>query len=147
MYPKIDNRTAHEKSYPDPQDNLLQLYGLQGIAEKVARFDATTGKKNKLRKSYKGYIAGLSGKNEVVAKPTQLGAGGYMMDDRLDPNEHKLQYLGYYPQEEWHLSHVLGKDISRGFEMSKLKRSLTGITKGDIPGVNATPLPWLSVGS
>ncbi|KAF8253352.1 Rox3-domain-containing protein [Wilcoxina mikolae CBS 423.85] len=126
----------HERSYPDPKENLLQLYGLQAIAERVARFDAT-GKKNKLRKSYKGHISGISGKNEVVAKPTQLG---HPMEDRIDPVENKLQHLAYYPAEEWHLSNVLGKELHNGFDMAKLKRGLAGITKGDIPGFDASIL-------
>jgi hypothetical protein len=118
--------------HPDPTENLIQLYGLQSIADKVARFDAA-GKKNKLRKSYKGHIASLSGKNEVVARPTNLGQ--QYDPSSLDPVEQKLQWLAGYPAEEWQLSHVLGKEINRGFDMAKLRRGLAGITKGEIPGV------------
>jgi len=122
-----------DKSYPDPTENLIQLYGLQTIADKVARFDAA-GKKNKLRKSYKGHISSISGKNEVVAKPTQLGQ--YYDQSSLDPAENKLQMLAFYPDEEWRLQHVMGKEMSRGFDMAKVRRGLANITKGDIPGVS-----------
>lgn len=129
---------THKQSYPDPTENLLQIYGLKPIADKVARFDAT-GKKNKLRKSYKGHIAGLSGKIEVVSRPTQLGH--YPTDDPgSDPNEYKLQRLAYYPEEEWNLQNVLGKDLHRGIDLGRLRRGLAGITKGDIPGYDASVL-------
>jgi hypothetical protein len=121
--------------YPDPTENLLNLYGLQPIADKVARFDPATGKKNKLRKSYKGYITTLSGKNEVVAKPTNLGE--VYDPSSMDPSEQKLQWLAGYPDEEWNLSHVMGKELARGLDMGKLRRGLAGITKGDIPGVRS----------
>ena len=121
--------------YPDPSDNLLQLYGHQAICEKVARFDAM-GKKKKLRKSYKNHIMGLAGKNEVVAKPTDLQQQ-IPMDDGAD-GQYKLIRLAYYPDEEWRLQNVLGKELpsaQKPFDVSRLRRALLGITKGEIPGV------------
>lgn len=110
------------------------MYGLQPIAEKVARFDAS-GKKNRLRKSYKGYITGISGKNEVIARPSNLSEKS---DRGLPPGEYekeyRLKYLVGYPEENWHLTNVLGKEKHK-FDMGKLRRSLAGITKGEIPGV------------
>jgi len=126
------------KSYPDPTDNLLQLYGLKSTVDKVARFD-TTGKKNKLRKSYKGHIAGLSGKIEVITRPTQLGQMP-MLEPGVDPDEYKLQHLAFFPEEEWRLQNVLGKEMTRSFDMAKLRRGLAGITKGEIPGFDASIL-------
>jgi hypothetical protein len=69
-----------------------------------------------------------------VSRPTQLGH--YPTDDPgSDPNEYKLQRLAYYPEEEWNLQNVLGKDLHRGIDLGRLRRGLAGITKGDIPGV------------
>lgn len=129
------------KSYPDPTDNLLQLYGLKSTVDKVARFDAT-GKKNKLRKSYKGHIVGLSGKIEVITRPTQLGQMP-MLEPGVDPDEYKLQHLAFFPEEEWRLQNVLGKEMTRSFDMAKLRRGLAGITKGEIPGVCAFLALWI----
>lgn len=69
----------------------------------------------------------------MVAKPTQLGQ--YYDQSTLDPAENKLQMLAFYPDEEWRLQNVLGKEMSRGFDMAKLRRGLANITKGDIPRV------------
>ncbi|KAK9385304.1 mediator complex, subunit Med19 [Lipomyces mesembrius] len=45
--------------------NLIPLFGLSTIQASVARTDPVTGAKRKLRKSYKGHIADLPGKNEI----------------------------------------------------------------------------------
>ncbi|KAK9323142.1 mediator complex, subunit Med19 [Lipomyces orientalis] len=45
--------------------NLVPLFGLAGLQASVARADPVTGAKRKLRKSYKGHIADLPGKNEI----------------------------------------------------------------------------------
>ncbi|KAK9352510.1 Rox3 mediator complex subunit-domain-containing protein [Lipomyces doorenjongii] len=45
--------------------NLIPLFGLSTIQTSVARTDPVTGAKRKLRKSYKGHIADLPGKNEI----------------------------------------------------------------------------------
>jgi len=44
---------------------LVSLYSLTPLANAVARFDPTTGKKNTMRKSYQGHIKGLPGKNVI----------------------------------------------------------------------------------
>ncbi|KAI5798092.1 Rox3 mediator complex subunit-domain-containing protein [Pyronema domesticum] len=128
---------AHEKAYPDPEENLLQLYNLNAVVDKVARYDPVTNRKNKLRKSYKGFIGGISGRHEVVAKPSKPDQQFF---DNTDLVENKLQWLSFYPEDEWRNQCVLGKELSRGLDLGKLKRGLSGITKGDIPGFDASVL-------
>lgn len=111
----------------------MSLYNLQSIAAKVARVDAT-GKKNRLRKSYKGYIGGISGKNEVIARPSDLVAQRRAMSSSEFEREYRLTWLANYPQEDWALQNVLGKEM-HPLDMGNLRRALSGITKGDIPGV------------
>ncbi|KAI5817440.1 Rox3 mediator complex subunit-domain-containing protein [Pyronema omphalodes] len=129
---------SHEKAYPDPEENLLQLYNLNAVVDKVARYDPVTKRKNKLRKSYKGFIGGISGRHEVVAKPSKPDQQQFF--DNTDLVENKLQWLSFYPEDEWRNSCVLGKELSRGLDLGKLKRGLSGITKGDIPGFDASVL-------
>ncbi|ODV88830.1 hypothetical protein CANCADRAFT_17959, partial [Tortispora caseinolytica NRRL Y-17796] len=57
---------------PNLQDNLINLFGLKPLADSVARTDPITGAKNKLRKSYKGHIADLIGKNQIPTNHTIL---------------------------------------------------------------------------
>lgn len=110
----------------------MQLYNLNAVVDKVARYDPVTNRKNKLRKSYKGFIGGISGRHEVVAKPSKPDQQFF---DNTDLVENKLQWLSFYPEDEWRNQCVLGKELSRGLDLGKLKRGLSGITKGDIPGV------------
>ncbi|KAK9235291.1 mediator complex, subunit Med19 [Lipomyces kononenkoae] len=55
--------------YTQPQlsatQNLMPIFGLTTVQQSVARSDPVTGAKRKLRKSYKGHIADLPGKNEI----------------------------------------------------------------------------------
>ncbi|KAK9369827.1 Rox3 mediator complex subunit-domain-containing protein [Lipomyces kononenkoae] len=55
--------------YTQPQlsatQNLIPIFGLTTMQASVARSDPVTGAKRKLRKSYKGHIADLPGKNEI----------------------------------------------------------------------------------
>lgn len=111
----------------------MALYKLQPIAAKVARVDAT-GKKNRLRKSYKGYIGGISGKNEVIARPSDLVGQRRAMTPQDFEREYRFTWLKNYPEENWQLQNVMGKEV-RPIDMSTLRRALSGITKGDIPGV------------
>lgn len=56
---------VYEPSKPSASDNLTKLYGLQPLADTVARFHPVTGAKNKLRKSYKKHIADLPTRPEI----------------------------------------------------------------------------------
>lgn len=105
-------------------DSLLDLYDLKYLVDKVARFDPA-GAKKKLRKSYKGFIAGLSGKNEVEARTPTVGL----------PEDHFVTRLMMWPEEEWQNQVVQGRNVSQGLDMSKLRKGLSGMTKGEIPGV------------
>jgi hypothetical protein len=48
--------------------------------------------------------------------------------------------LMMYPEEEWRNREVIGKDLSRGIEMGKLRKGLMSIGRGEIPGVCPAPL-------
>lgn len=61
---------SHERGRPNACDNLTDLFGLSELASSVARFDATTGEKRKLRKSYKNQIADLPGKHTITTGST-----------------------------------------------------------------------------
>lgn len=100
----------------------------------MARFNPATGVKNKLRKSYKGFINDLPGKNIVVTKASQTdptSAGNAAGD------ANKMDLLGtllMWPEEEWYNQNVHGKELGKGLDMNKLRKGLN-MTKGDIPGV------------
>lgn len=104
----------------------------------MARFNPATGVKNKLRKSYKGFITDLPGKNIVVTKASQTdpnSAGDAASAAAGDAN--KMDLLGtllMWPEEEWYNQNVHGKELSKGLDMNKLRKGLN-MTKGDIPGV------------
>ncbi|KAK7202799.1 mediator of RNA polymerase II transcription subunit 19 [Myxozyma melibiosi] len=72
--------TAYTEPTPSATQNLVKLFGLSNIAASVAR-QHPDGSKNKLRKSYKGFISDLPGKNEI-------------------PTEHYLLRLLYAPQND-----------------------------------------------
>ncbi|PWW80281.1 Rox3-domain-containing protein [Tuber magnatum] len=119
------------------RDDLLDLYGLRDIANSVARKNPTTGAKNKLRKSFKGFLGGLAGKNVVVTKASQTevepggeaGSGG---------GDYFATLLGF-PDEEWRNLQVIGKEISKGIDMGKLRKGLS-MGRGDIPGFDPSVL-------
>lgn len=55
---------------PSPLDNLLAVYGLEEIAQSLARTKNDGTKGVKLRKSYKNHILDLPGKHQIPsAKP------------------------------------------------------------------------------
>lgn len=57
--------SEHRPSRPSASQDLVSLYALTPLANAVARFDPTTGKKNTMRKSYQGHIKDLPGKNTI----------------------------------------------------------------------------------
>ncbi|KAK9473468.1 Rox3 mediator complex subunit-domain-containing protein [Dipodascopsis tothii] len=65
--------TKYERPWPSGCDNLTAVFQLGPLAASVARSDPVTGAKKKLRKSYKGHIADLPGKNEIPTDHFLLG--------------------------------------------------------------------------
>lgn len=128
---------------PRLTSNLIEVYGLSGIASSVARKDAT-GAKQKLRKSYKGKIAGLSGKNDVVTTTQQVaareGEEGWGQPVLHNVKGGLLEMLDI-PDEEWHLQRVLGKELpkngigGRKLDLNALRKGLSNWTKGPLPDV------------
>lgn len=108
------------------------MYDLSDIANTVARKNPITGAKNKLRKSYKGFIGDLAGKNVVVTKAsqTEVEPGGEAGGGGGD----YFATLLRFPNEEWRNLQVIGKEISKGIDMGKLRKGLS-MGRGDIPGV------------
>lgn len=62
----IDPNQTFEPSRPSPKQNLIELYGLSGLALSVARTNPDGTKGIKLRKSYKSHIADLPGKHNNI---------------------------------------------------------------------------------
>lgn len=114
---------AHTRTGPDPNFDLLSVYGLAGLVSTVARTDPFTGEKiNRLRKSYEGKIKlfGLSGRNKPVKDE--------------GPNLPPLRQFMSWPEEEWQNQKVFGKEI-RDFDgdmMSKLSKAMD-MEKGTVP--------------
>lgn len=95
----------HPISRPHASQNLISLFCLDGLAAGVARRDPNTGEKvNKLRKSYESQIKDIPGKNKATTD------GSNFLD------------LLYYPDEEWQIQRVGGRDVSRGLEDDMLSK-------------------------
>ncbi|KAF3927290.1 hypothetical protein ABW21_db0200516 [Orbilia brochopaga] len=139
------NTKRHIPQRPDLTSNLIEKYRLSAIAASVARTDAT-GQKQKLRKSYKGKIAGLSGKNEVVTTVQQMvvpeGQEGWGQPV-LQLVKGGLMEMLEVPDEEWDKLHVLGKELPRNgsggrqLDFGALRKGLSNWSKGPIPDANA----------
>lgn len=71
---------AHPPKQPDLSQDLFSLYGLESVAASVARF-LPDGKKNGLRKTYKGKIKdlGINGKFDVSVQDEDAPGGLMMM--------------------------------------------------------------------
>ncbi|RPA75023.1 mediator complex, subunit MED19 [Ascobolus immersus RN42] len=115
--------------YPDAQTNLLDAYGLQSIADSVARQDKQGNKINKLRKSYKRYIQDLPGKEDY---PPKEPTGKPDFDKTLPKPGMDLMEMLILPEEEWQNRYVHGKDITRGLELGALRRACQ---------LGSTPIP------
>ncbi|KAI4754470.1 Rox3-domain-containing protein [Aureobasidium sp. EXF-3400] len=113
-------QSPHPISRPHPNENLINLYGLQSIANSVRRTDPVTGDKiNKLRKSYEGKVKnfGLSGKNKPTDVPGELA--GFMQWD----------------QGSWYDQRVHGRELDSAHSsslMANLGRALT-MNPGTLP--------------
>ncbi|KAL7276320.1 hypothetical protein RUND412_000691 [Rhizina undulata] len=129
----------HQMSYPDMTEGLLSIYGLKPLADKVARIHPVTGLKNKIRKSYKGYINDLSGKNVVETRSPQTDQPEGEPPAPPDMSRNLLTRLWRMPGEEWYNHEVHGKDLDKPLDLSKLRKALT-LTKGDIPDFDASSL-------
>lgn len=95
---------------PDPSFDLISLYGLGPIGRSVMRADPTTGEKiNRLRKSYEGKLKGLglSGRNKAVKNENQASG---------------LRHLMMWPEEEWQIQRVHGKEIKVADAESALQK-------------------------
>ncbi|EWC45213.1 hypothetical protein DRE_05940 [Drechslerella stenobrocha 248] len=144
------NTKKHIPQRPDLTSNLIEKYGLSAIATSVARTNAT-GQKQKLRKSYKGKIGGLSGKNEVVTTVQQMvvpeGQEGWGQPVPQLIKGGLLEMLDI-PDEEWHNLKVLGKELPRNGSLGRpldfgaLRKGLSNWSKGPIPDYDAS---WLAL--
>ncbi|KAK6332643.1 hypothetical protein TWF730_004303 [Orbilia blumenaviensis] len=144
------NLTKHVPQRPSLTSNLIELYGLTAIAASVARTDSS-GQKQKLRKSYKGKIAGLSGKNEVVTKAEQIavreGEEGWGQPVVQLVKGGLLEMLDI-PEDEWRSMKVVGKELPRNgiggrqLDYNALRKGLSNWTKGPVPDYDAS---WLAL--
>lgn len=115
-------RTPHPPQQPDLSEDLFDIYNLNGVAAKVARF-FPNGEKNALRKTYKGKIKELniSGRFDV-AKPRDDPMAGLLGMMRM-------------PEHEWNVNQVFGKEISRGIPQQTRSQMADAFSmnKGIIP--------------
>ncbi|KAI5805419.1 Rox3 mediator complex subunit-domain-containing protein [Peziza echinospora] len=126
--------------HPRPTVNVLPLYNLSSIADSVARSDPVTGAKKKLRKSYKGKILDLPGKNEIPKArppPTEAEIAEGNVSNKGRPMS-LLEMLDW-PEEEWHAQKVAGKELNTPIPFDQLRRACT-MTTGPIPGFDPSIL-------
>lgn len=104
---------AHPPKLPSLSDDLFQLYGLESVAASVARF-LPDGKKNGLRKTYKGKIKdlGINGKFDVSVQDEDA-PGGLMMMMRE-------------PELEWNVSKVAGGLDLRQYHGKRMREDAKG---------------------
>lgn len=114
-------RTHHAPSLPRVTEDLFAMFNLTGIATEVAR-TKPNGDKNALRKTYKGHIKAL-------------GVNGHFDAVKKEDNDPEgLLHMINYPETEWLVHEVAGKEIGRGFSdqvQSSLLRATT-MAKGPI---------------
>ncbi|KAF3940595.1 hypothetical protein ABW19_dt0209291 [Dactylella cylindrospora] len=145
------NTRKHKPQQPCLTANLIEKYDLTAIAASVARTDPVTKEKKKLRKSYKGKIAGLSGKNEVITTVQQMvvpeGQEGWGQPVPQLVKGGLLEMLDI-PEEEWHNQKVLGKELpkngsgGRQLDFNALRKGLSNWSKGPLPDYDAS---WLAL--
>lgn len=83
-------------SRPHVSQNLLSLYGLDRIAQSVARFNEKGEKINKLRKSYESHV-----------KDFKISGG----KSKAEGVEGQLMNLLHFPDEEYYLQRVRGNEL------------------------------------
>lgn len=112
---------AHPPKLPSLSDDLFQLYGLESVAASVARF-LPDGKKNGLRKTYKGKIKdlGINGKFDVSVQDEDA-PGGLMMMMRE-------------PELEWNVSKVAGGLDLRQYHGERMGKDVKTWPTDNTPG-------------
>ncbi|KAK1760702.1 mediator of RNA polymerase II transcription subunit 19 [Echria macrotheca] len=115
-------RTPHPPSRPSISQDLFAAYNLTGIAAEVARV-LPNGEKNAIRKTYKGHIK-------------KLGVQGHWDSVKEDwQRQDSLLNLAKFPDEEWGVHFLRGKDVRDGIPqhiLSRLPRAAT-MSFGPIP--------------
>ncbi|KAL5114665.1 hypothetical protein ACEQ8H_007459 [Pleosporales sp. CAS-2024a] len=115
-------------SKPHPSQNLFRLYSLEGLARSVARTDPMTGEKiNKLRKSYEGHIKQM----QIAGKP------------KAQKMENVFMEPIHYPEQDWHLLKVQGKEIDKALNPSQtgLDSAFGSLIDSALSGMAPGPLP------
>jgi hypothetical protein len=117
---------AYAPARPHPTRDLIPLYRLSRLAASVARTDPVTGEKiNKMRRSYEGKVKDLqiAGKNKAVKH--EEGKTGMGLEEMAVT----------WPEEEWQVQKVAGKQVSNGLAPSALERlsRLVGLEPGRVP--------------
>ena len=108
---------------PHPSDNLIELYGLNSIANSVARTDAKGEKINRIRKSYEGHIKAL----QIAGRPKAVKM------------ENAFMGLMMVPDEDYQNARVTGKDLMNGLSpdlLGSLDRALS-MAPGPLPAAEA----------
>ena len=108
------NYTAHPPIRPNPRHNLITVYGLDGIAENVRRYDPITGLKidqNKLRKSYEGKLKSLHIAGKIKEKGKDKDQALHMPGLFRGIDGNGAAGMLSLPIENWHLEKIAGKDI------------------------------------
>ncbi|KAA8563687.1 hypothetical protein EYC84_011707 [Monilinia fructicola] len=119
-------RTLHKPQSMSVQQNLFDRFGLNEIATGVARV-TPDGKKNTIRKTYKGYIKslGIAGSFDAVkGDPQNPGSLYSLVNPALVPT-----------REIWEETHVKGREIEKGIP-DDLRANLSKaaiMAKGSIP--------------
>jgi hypothetical protein len=116
-------RRAHNPSQPSLCDDLFPMYGLNDLAESVARFGPDGHSKGiKLRKTYKNHIK------------THGVSGQFDSQKREFDSPESLFMMMIAPAEEWDAEHTRGKEIENGLGLddSVLSKAFT-MSKGTIP--------------
>ncbi|KAL1870804.1 hypothetical protein VTK73DRAFT_2433 [Phialemonium thermophilum] len=115
-------RTQHQPSRPNLSEDLFQMFGLTGLAGEVARV-LPNGEKNAIRKTYKGHIK-------------RLGVNGHFDSVKTDPDSPDgLLAMVRFPQEEWTIHHVKGKEIENGLSQETRAKMAKAVSmcKGIVP--------------
>ncbi|KAM3082208.1 hypothetical protein ACMFMG_004657 [Clarireedia jacksonii] len=120
-------RTQHPPLNTNVSQDLFDRFGLNEIAASVARL-LPDGKKNVIRKTYKGYIKslGISGQFDAVRQEWEEDGSLFSLVNPNGPNPTK---------EIWEANHVRGQEIDKGLSetvRSSLGRAMT-MARGPIP--------------